>query len=73
MGRTWEERKERGCWRRGKRRKCLMGVCVVEDDGEWRESVGVVVESGFVVAISDDGNPRISSLLFYGDELERNR
>lgn len=50
-----------------------MGVCVVEDDGEWRESVGVVVESGFVVAISDDGNPRISSLLFYGDELERNR
>ena len=46
-----------------------MGVCVVEDDGEWRESVGVVVESGFVVAISDDGNPRISSLLFYGDEI----
>ena len=50
-----------------------MGVCAVEDDGERRESVGVVVESGFVVAISDDGNPRISSLLFYGDEMERNR
>lgn len=65
-GRTWEERKERGSWRRGKRRKCLVGECVVEDDGEWRESVGIVVERGFVVAISDDGESKdfFSSLLW---------
>jgi hypothetical protein len=36
----------------------LVGECVVEDDGEWRDSVGIVVERGFVVAISDDGESK---------------